>query len=114
APASGAITLRYTLRGHRGIVRDLAFSCDLRTLASTGWDNPVKLWDLQAPRGDSLKEIRPISVPQRVFSIALSPDGRLLAIGQDRGIALYDPATGKPVHPFKRTLGHLNSITHSA
>ena len=40
-----------------------------------------------------------------MISIAFSPDGRLLAIGQDNGIALYDPATGKPVHPFKSDSG---------
>jgi WD40 repeat protein len=38
-----------------------------------------------------------------VHSIAFSPGGQLLAIGQNNGIALLDPATGNPVHPFKRT-----------
>jgi eukaryotic-like serine/threonine-protein kinase len=105
-----AITLRHTLRGHHGLVTGVAFSPDNRTLASTSWDNTFKLWDLQAPRGDSLAERLSIPVTRRVFSIAFSPDGRLLAIGQDNGIALYDPASGNPVHPFKATPAPVPSL----
>ena len=103
AEATGAITLRYTLRGHRGIVTGVVFSPDHQTVASASLDNTVKLWNQDAPMGDSLTERLSIPVTQRVMSIAFSPDGQLLAIGQDNGIALYDPASGKPVHPFKAT-----------
>ncbi len=54
---------------------------------------------------DSPTEILSIPLAERVNSIAFSPDGQLLAIGQDNGIALFDPATGKPVHPFKSDSG---------
>ena len=43
-------------------------------------------------------------------SIGFSPDGDLLAIGQANGIALYDPASGKKVHPFKRTPAPVPSL----
>jgi WD40 repeat protein len=36
-----------------------------------------------------------------VASLALSPDGRFLAVGENNGIAIYDPATGEKAAPFK-------------
>jgi WD40 repeat protein len=113
ASEPGAITLGCTLRGHRGMITSVAFSPDNRTLASASWDNTFKLWDLQARRGDSLTEKRSVSCPERVSSVEFSPDGTLLAVGQVNGIALYDPASGNEVHPFKRTPAPVPSLAFS-
>ncbi len=108
--APGAITLRYTLRGHSGNVIGVAFSPDNQTVASASWDNTVKLWNLQDPERDGLAERGTIRLTQRASSIGFSPDGGLLAIGEANGIALYDPASGKEVHPFKRTPAQVPSL----
>ena len=91
----------------------MAFSPDNRTLATASWDGTVKLWDLEAPAGDSLAERGTIRLADRVPSIAFSPDGRLLAIGQPNGIALYDPSTRKEVYPFKRTVTPVPALAFS-
>jgi len=38
--------LRSLAQPHRGRVMGLAFSQDGKTLASGGWDNTIKLWDV--------------------------------------------------------------------
>jgi WD40 repeat protein/serine/threonine protein kinase len=93
------ITPRYTLR-HRDQVIAVSFSPDNRTLASASHDT-VKLWDLEAPNGDSLTERRTIPLAGGALRVAFSPNRRFLAVSQGDGIAIYDPATGKEVNPFK-------------
>jgi WD40 repeat protein len=95
-----SIIPRYTLR-HRDKVIAVSFSSDNRTVASASREGTVKVWDLGAPIGDSLTERRTIQPGSAVFSIAFSVDGRLLGVGVGGGIGIYDPATGKEVHPFK-------------
>jgi WD40 repeat protein/serine/threonine protein kinase len=108
---SGAISHRFTLR-HGGHVTCVAFAPDNRTLASASRDNTVRFWDLNTPIGDSLKEVRRIST--RSGSVAFSPDGKLLALGMRGGISIYDTATIKAAHPFKRTKAGVPGLAFSS
>jgi WD40 repeat protein len=108
------------LRGHASA----AFTVDwnARFLASGGWDDTVRMWDV-----DSLRETATFEGPVgRVSSVSFSADGRLLAVkGIDDGVVIYDlddpgpgaaldePASGRnspslafhPHLPYLATLG---------
>jgi WD40 repeat protein len=83
------------LRGHAGSVHSLVLSPDGRVLASCagagvkdglyGYDLEVRLWDLSVVRPTERAAFE--AHERRVYSVALSPDGRTLATtGDDPGI----------------------------
>ena len=61
------------LSGHNGAVWGVAFSPDGQTIASTSWDNTVKLWSRD---GRELKTLTGHS--KEVWGVAFSPDGQTL------------------------------------
>jgi WD40 repeat protein len=74
--------------GERG-----ALSADSKTLATSGLDNIIQLWDVASGR-----EIRTLSGPtDSVASIAFSPDGQMLAASWDEMIRIWDVASGREV-----------------
>jgi WD40 repeat protein len=80
------------LTGHSPQVERVLFSPNGRTLASAGFDDFVKLWDVHDRR--ELMTLR--SHFNHLTTLAFSPDGRRLAVtGSSPGTAikLWDPAT---------------------
>jgi WD40 repeat protein len=83
--------------GHRNTVETLAFSADGSMLASGGRDGMIKLWDAVSGAGDgglvTLWDARTFHRGHRLgqscfpaaASLAVSPDGRLLAGGETDG-----------------------------
>src|SRR5262245_29219447 len=70
-----------------------------RALATLGYDNTIRLWDL-----DTGKERWRLTQPGPVdpYSLAGSPDGKLLAVGNwDLEVTLYAVATGERLHTFR-------------
>ncbi len=86
-------TLHLGWLGHITNIYALAFSPDGRTLASGGWDNTVKLWEIE--HGTLLWMGWHNG---RVNDITFSPDGHLLASGGDDNlIRLWDAQNGTQV-----------------
>ncbi|MEV4009050.1 PQQ-binding-like beta-propeller repeat protein [Nonomuraea angiospora] len=76
--------------GGRAWLREVAFSPDGTTLASTGSDGTLRLWNTR-----SHQQIGQSPQVGDVAPLAFSPDGTILAAGTPGGvIRLWDPATG--------------------
>jgi WD40 repeat protein len=66
--------LLHTLNEHQDIVWSVAFSPDSKTLISCGDDQTIRFWDVATG-----KQLRQINHSNGIGTIALSPDGKLLA-----------------------------------
>jgi WD40 repeat protein len=104
--------------GHAAQVTGLMFTPDGNTLISVSHDKTIRLWDVET--GDLIKTIREQirnGAEGMLFAGALSPDGKILAVGGFLGnneepeqvgqIRLFDLARGEQIGVLK---GHENVI----
>ena len=83
-----------SLIGHLGVVADVAFSLDGRSLVTAGADGTIRAWDIATDR--ALWVVDGASGPLQ--SLALTPDGRRLAtVGGDGSVFVRDSGTGRPL-----------------
>ena len=90
-PAKSGNAPSRTLAAHADMILDIAFSPDGRTLATTGYDRLIKLWDVDS--GKLLHTLKDHS--DAVYSLAFDPTGKLLAsAGADRAVKVWNVDTG--------------------
>jgi WD40 repeat protein/transcriptional regulator with XRE-family HTH domain len=97
-----------TLAGHTADVSVVAYSRDGGHLASAGYDQTVRVWDLGTGNSRTLT-----GHSEAVYSLAYSPDSRHLATaGSDQTVQVWDLSTGK-----SRTLiddiGNVSAVVYS-
>lgn len=82
------------LKGHQGIVTNISFSVDGKTIATGSADKRVKLWDIQS--GQELATLKGHTAA--INLVKFSPDGKTLMSRDDNGvIKLWRAATDEEV-----------------
>merc|ERR1711998_339120 len=80
------------LSGHSSSVFSVCYSPDGKTLASGGYDNTVRIWDVMS--GECVHVLNGHS--SWVTSVCYSPDGKTLASGSnDKTVRIWDVMSGK-------------------
>lgn len=77
-----------TFDGHEVEVRGLSLDSEGNVLATAGnQDKSVRVWDVS---GDAPKAMATLKLADRVVSVAVSPDGKTVAVGGAKGVpAIY-------------------------
>jgi WD40 repeat protein len=99
------------LLGHQSWVICLAFSNDGTKLASSSFDDTVRLWDLKA--GKQLHVYYGHGLP--VWSLAFSPDGHRLASGsKDKTVKIWDTESGLELLTLRGHNADVDSVSFSS
>jgi WD40 repeat protein len=77
--------------GHRGGVNFLSYSGNGKILASVG--DSIRLWDLTSGKESILEVSEESAIP----SVAISSDGRMVALGEHEGVQLREFPSGKEI-----------------
>jgi len=100
-----------TLEGHKDALYALAVSPDGRTLATGGYDQKIKLWDLATAH-----EVATIAGHNgSINGLAFRPDGKVLASASaDRTIKLWNALTGARLDTFSQPLKEQFTVAFTA
>ena len=92
------ITLKTTLIGYTGSVTSVSLSADGKRLASAIWTDTLHLWDVTTATHIATLRTTPTHSWKHVIeSVALNPEGTLIATGQADGLRLWDVKSTKEI-----------------
>ncbi|HEV3026130.1 MAG TPA: hypothetical protein VG457_01075 [Planctomycetota bacterium] len=101
-----------TLIGHVGMIHDAGWSRDGSLIATSGYDETVRVWETAT--GRQVLNIKPLY--SFACSVAFSPDGRLLAAGgsDDGQLKIIDVASGGIVRGIQTADSTLYALEFTA
>lgn len=97
-------------KAHSALIHGLALSPDGKHLATAGFDNSVRIWEL-----DSGKEVRGFTGHTGpVYAVAFTPNGEtLISCSEDKTVRLWTIATGKLAKELKGHAGIVDGLALS-
>ncbi len=105
----GSHRQRHQTEERKGWIRSVAFSPDGNLLASGGYDETIRLWNISG----GIPRVIEQAHQGRMTSLAFSPNGTLLASGgADKAIKLWNPSTLRVAQPFLQS--HRQEVTSLA
>lgn len=107
---NGTQSVPTTFRGHRDSLYCARLSPDGKVLATGGYDNTIKLWNVTDG-----KELRTLDGHNgAVFELTFRADGKILASASgDRTVKLWDVATGQRLDTLKESQKELYALVFS-
>ena len=91
------------ITGHSGLVTDLRFSPDSRSLITGSTDGTAKTWDVRTG-----KNLLTLTHSGKIFDVAFSPDGETIATGStDETVKVWNAAKG---HHLATLKGHVDGL----
>src|SRR5579859_6504101 len=103
-PPPPGFILHHTLSGHKQAICQLTWSPDGSHLASSSYDNTVRIWEAES--GLLIHTLDRHN--DTVFCVAWAPNGRLLASGsRDNTVCIWEAKTGML---YNTLIGHTDAV----
>jgi WD40 repeat protein len=101
---------------HTAIIKSVAVDEAGRYAVTGSDDKTIRIWDLAS--GQALRTLRPFvgaGDRGRIYSVAISPDGAVIAAGGQLGehILLFDRVTGRVLRPLQGLHSSVNNLSFS-